>query len=645
MNRILMEQSQRSRSARIAGLVIPAVGALILAGCATLLPGEREIPAGHRRNVALYLTMRDGVRIAADVWYPADLAPGQRIPALVRATRYGRAYRPGVGARIWTGMGLPRPEEETFATEPLNRAGYAVVAVDTRGSGASFGGRTVEWSDAEVEDLGEVVDWIVAQPWSNGRVGAFGVSYDGTCAELLASLNHPAVRAVAPLFSNFDVQYQLATPGGVFNRWFIGQWGRSNQARDAGDIFTADGVTGFGRTMMGMFVTGLKPVDEDPDGRLLEQALAARRNIDVERAFRTVEFRDDPIGPGGETATAVSPAGRRKAIERSGVPMYLMAGWLDSCGADGALSRYLTSRNPQTLLIGPWSHGGRTRADPFRSARARTEPPVKEQLRGMIAFFDAWLKDGGARPPEPGIRYYTFGEGSWRSTSTWPPPGTAEERWYFGPERSLLPAPPPPVPDGFDSYTVDFTASSGDANRWHTPHRGPPVRYTDRAGEDRKLLCYTSAPLQADVSITGSPVVHLQVASTLADTAFHVYLEEVDPRGKVTYITEGILRALHRRISSGDTPFTPLGPWHSFERASAEPLLPGEAAEVSFGLYATSVLVRRGHRLRVAIAGHDASVFARYPESGTPVLTVWRLGGRSSGITLPVRAHEMKAVE
>ena len=83
--------------------------------------------------------------------------------------------------------------------ERFNGAGYALVLVDARGSGASFGMRRFELAEDEVRDYGEVVDWIIEQPWSNGRVGAYGVSYAGNTAEMLAVNMHPAVKAVARL--------------------------------------------------------------------------------------------------------------------------------------------------------------------------------------------------------------------------------------------------------------------------------------------------------------------------------------------------------------------------------------------------------------------------------------------------------------
>jgi hypothetical protein len=166
------------------------------------------------------------------------------------------------------------------------------------------------------------------------------------------------------------------------------------------------------------------------------------------------------------------------------------------------------------------------------------------------------------------------------------------------------------------------------------------VVYPDRAEEDAKLLTYTSAPLETDVEITGSPIVTLYVASTETDGAFHVYLEDVAPDGRVTYITEGILRAIHRQVSEEEPLYEGSGPHRSFKRADAEPLVPGEVAEIRFNLYATSVLIKKGHRIRIAIAGHDGSMFARYPAEGTPVLTVQRNSVYPSHVELPMMIRE-----
>ncbi len=93
--------------------------------------------------------------------------------------------------------------------------GYAWVSIDVRGSGASFGHRRYSHSPEEIQDGAEIVDWIFHQPWSNGQVGALGISYSGASAELLLANQHPAVKAVAPMFSGFDLYPKIAFPGGI----------------------------------------------------------------------------------------------------------------------------------------------------------------------------------------------------------------------------------------------------------------------------------------------------------------------------------------------------------------------------------------------------------------------------------------------
>jgi len=230
-----------------------------------------------------------------------------------------------------------------------------------------------------------------------------------------------------------------------------------------------------------------------------------------------------------------------------------------------------------------------------------------------------------------------MGAGIWSTTEVWPPEGFEPRKWYFAPGGRLT-SRPPATRSGTDSYTIDYEATTGRHNRWFTNGGAGDVIYPDRAEEDRKLLTYTSEPMESDVEITGHPLVHLYVSSTHEDGAFIVYLEDVAPDGRVTYITEGQLRAIMRKISDEEPPYRKFGPHRSEKRADAMPLVPGEIAELRFDLWATSALIKKGHRIRVAIAGADKDSFARYPrEGGTPRLTV--AGNRlySSHILLPMK--------
>ena len=124
-----------------------------------------------------------------------------------------------------------------------------------------------------------------------------------------------------------------------------------------------------------------------------------------------------------------------------------------------------------------------------------------------------------------------MGEGVWRTTDVWPVAGFTTTPFYFYPDGSLQ-ATRPETSTGTNTYTVDFSATTGEENRWRTNLGAPPVIYPDRSAEDQKLLTYTSAPLENDVEITGNPVATLNLSSTATDGAFYVYLEAVAPDGR-----------------------------------------------------------------------------------------------------------------
>ena len=595
--------------------------------------GGKTTPAGYQRNESTYIPMPDGVQIAADIWYPANLAPEQQVPTILLSTRYWRVQQPGFVSRALMGLGLIDGVNYSVR-DAFNEAGYAYVLIDARGSGASSGIRVLEWSPDEIADMTHIVDWIIAQPWSNGAVGGYGISYDGNTAELLASINHSAVKAVAPLFNRFDPIYNLARPGGVFNEHFISQWKEGNATRDKGQHCPDDQQFTLNCLLLKSLVGPLKPVDSDGDGKQLEQILANRHNsFDVYQAVQGVTYREDELVP-GLAAAAISPFGLRDEIERSGIPMFIQMSWFDAASVNGTLSRYLTFSNPQQVIIGPWSHGGDEHTDPFLDAETPTEPSEEEQLQAVIQFFDNYLKGEATIPLESSITYYTLGAGTWQTTTIWPPSGMAEQSWYFGSGGRLV-NDLPTGEAGADEYAVDFTASTGAETRWHTPLVGDVI-YPDRREADEKLLTYTSAPLTADLQITGHPIVKLYVASTAPDGAFFVYLEDVAPDGRVTYITEGVLRTLHRQVSAETPPFAQFGPYHSFSAADGQLLTPGKVTEISFSLIPTSVVIKAGHQIRIAIAGHDAATFEAIPQERELIITVFRNGVYPSSITLPI---------
>src|SRR5262249_22473159 len=148
-----------------------------------------------------------------------------------------------------------------------------------------------------------IVDWIVAQPWSSGKVGALGISYDGTCAEFLLLNRHPAVRAVAPWFSCFDTYADVAFPGGIHASRFTETWGRINDALDRNAPHEVAG------SWVRIFTTGVAPTRDDKHRKLRKAAIESRtENYDVHAAASELVARDD-VSAGDPFHNGTSPLG------------------------------------------------------------------------------------------------------------------------------------------------------------------------------------------------------------------------------------------------------------------------------------------------------------------------------------------------
>jgi len=576
--------------------------------------------------------MRDGVRLAVQVVLPRNLPPGEKIPALLSQTRYWRAIELHAPFRWFL---TPEMLDPDFGNLPpfFTSHGYALVTVDVRGTGASFGAWRYPWSEDSIQDARQIVDWIVAQPWSDGQVAGYGISYLGTTAELLAVFDHPALKCTIPMFNHPDAYVDIAFPGGVFNERFLKAWGDMDCALDRNTIPRAFGLLGR------LFMRGVAPVDGDRDRKHLEAAINAHQtNAHAHQLAESVDYRDQRVA--GEDMCIDDMAVHRyaQAIERSNMASFGWGSWMDAGTADAVIRRFLTYTSNRRAVIGAWDHGGRFHASPYQPSTMPAEPRLPGQWYEMLRFFDAYLKGGEDEVrSEKVLFYYTLGEERWKRTGTWPPQGTTIHRWYLA-ENQNLSRTPPEAKSGQDTYSVDFAASTGQHNRWWelSALERKTVMYKDRAQAGQHMLIYTTPPLAEDTEITGYPLVTLYVTSTETDGAFFLYLEDVDPAGRVTYVTEGQLRAIHRRVSSGTPPYTIQVPYHSFQEADAAPLVPGEVAELSFGMHPTSVLIKKGHRIRLGIAGHDAGTFSRIPARGAPVITVARNRDYASCIDLPL---------
>ena len=559
-----------------------------------------------------YLTMRDGVRIAVDLILPSGPAAGTKFPTVLQITRYWRA-----------GEGDPPNVTQRFFAQ----RGYATVWMDVRGTGASGGTWRRSRSSAETRDYAEVATWIAKQPWSDGTVAGWGISYGANTADFLAAEAGHRIRAIVPLFPDFDVYDDLIQPGGVFHVAFGKLWSEGVKAQDRNE--PRAGPTGALR--------GVRRVASDRDGAELASYLALRDTVPgIYEGFRVITFKDDnpPGWDGSLEQRSIHSQIRR--LESSGAAMLTWASWMDAGTANGAIHRFATLTNRQRVVIGAWSHAARFSASPFLAPDAPLAPTLEEQQLEQLCFLDQYLKKRDTGHGSQVLIYYTMGEERWKTTPVWPPSGFERRRLFFDDDNRLSTS-APLLELGADRYQVDFEATTGTTNRWHTQRGGGDVIYPDRAAADRRLVVYTGEPLARDIEITGTPWINLTVRSTHDDGAFFVYLESVAPDGRVTYLTEGQLRAIHRRSSSLPPPYTMFAPFHTFRRKDAQRLQPGRLAQLEFGLLPTSVLLKAGDRLRVAIAGADKDSFARVPESGDPTITIERNRIYGSWISLPLR--------
>ena len=629
----------------IAGLIV-LITVLLLVGL-LFYPDYtwKKTLAGYAVNHNRYLSLDDKTKVWISVWLPARLKAGEKIPTLLRMERYIEEVEYGWLARVATFYGYKDANLKT--TLELLDQGFAFVFVQSPGSCQSSGPRYSDYSFSEIDAMGLTIDWVSQQRWSNQKIGVHGGSYSGTTAEMSCATLRPELKAVYPMKPDFDAFRSVINPGGLGSGAFLHDWARMirggdmNDVLELGELVRGHPLSFPEKVMFRSLVKGLKR-PKGVDLEIFHQALQDHRsNPDVEKLYGGLEnkYIDStfPTANGVATWEDIALYHYKERIEKAQVNSYNRVGWIDAGTAEGVLEKFLTIITPQKIVIGPTGHRLGKFVDLYGTYpnQSPSEPGFKNLNAEMLEYFTRHLKDGPEIKEQRRVTYFTYGANVWQETNVWPPKGIQMQKLYFGEARSLVPT-KPVSPDGYDPYTVDFTASTGEENRW-MGQMGRPVKYGDRHAEDEKLAHYTSAPLEADIEITGSPTVNLQILSTHADGAFHVYLEDVAPDGRVTYMTEGLLRAIHRKIGDTKTaPYVPLGVYHSLRKVDVQPLVPGEVAEISITLCPISVLIFTGHRIRLAIAGHDAALNTRYPLDGIPELRFQRNSAQASYLQLPV---------
>ncbi|MCI0824003.1 MAG: CocE/NonD family hydrolase [Chloroflexi bacterium] len=573
---------------------------------------EAPSPASYEVHVEddVMATMRDGIQLAADVHRPAR--QGQPVdgsfPVLLQRTPYGKS----ADARV---------QEAAFFTGQ----GYVTVLQDCRGRYASQGGFTKYVDDGP--DGYDTLAWLAQQPWCNGKVGTYGLSYAAHTQAALACLNPP------------NLACMWLEAGGFSNAFLSG-------CRHGGAFEL--------RQVTWAFREALQSPEAQKDPLVTKAALESQ---DIHEWFTRMPWKrgHSPLRWTPEYEDYLLEIWSHETFDEywqqvglcaeshygqfSGVPQVHMGSWYDPYSrttTDNFVALSKMKKGPVSLIMGPWTHGARSvthAGDVEFGGQSIVDNNLDLDYNHLrLRFFDRWLKgieDGDAG--EPGVRVFVMGGGSgrrdsqsrlehggrWRKEREWPlaraqatafylrPGGqlsTAAPEGTFAPSSYLFdPNHPVPTIGGSISSGQPIMVPGGFDQRESAEFYGSTPPYLPLATRP-DVLVFQTAPLPEDLEATGPVIVRLWVASSAVDTDFTAKLVDVYPpsedypEGYALNLTDGILRAKFR---------------DSWEQPQL--MEPGVVYPLTIQLAPTSNLFVQGHRIRLDIS---SSNFPRFDVNG-----------------------------
>lgn len=542
-----------------------------------------------RTPVSQYVVMPDGTRLAMDLYLPDGAASA---PVILAATQYGRR-RQRDGREI-------SMLDEAPSLRRLVGEGYAVVILDMRGTGASFGtknGHDIPTQSPFIDDLAAILDWIGVQPWCSGAIGMYGYSYVAGTQLAAAVAGSRFLKCIAPQQVAVSAFRGYMNVGGIQNLAFRERVDR---------LMHRIGID-----------QPAVPVDADPEGVLLAAAVEEHRRMQPSAAvLRARRFADD--GPAAECGIdTLWPA-----IAASGVAVLHIGGWRDLY-PDETLRLYETLRgfNPSWLVMGPWTHGAQER-DPAGAGIDLSDI--------LLRFYDHFLR--GGEHAEPRVRYAIMPASGaapspdWRTASHWPP---ATTRITLHVTADGLRTEPPETAS-VATYPVDRALSTG----------GLATRYSMDAGQidygawAARAWTSSSPPLKRAIEIIGAPLLRLTVGATAEDAALFAYLLQVSDDGRAFPVTEGFLRLANR--TEGPASYATLGlPHHPTRRADQLAMPPGDQpVRLRIAMLPVAMRIAEGNRLMLAIAAFDEGNWEAPPLENGAALMFHRDGW--SGLDLPL---------
>ena len=514
--------------------------------------------------------MRDGVKLAADVYLPvkreragqemAVAGPEGKVPTVLVRTPYGKR----VGA-------------ETYYR--YVQRGYAVVIQDVRGREDSEG----EWLPMhyEVEDGDDTLNWIAAQPWCSGRIGMVGGSYLGYVQWAAAASGNPHLKALISVVCAGSAFVDLPRRGGSFTSGMLAWAFAVSQKTFHPELMERDDWEK---------VLNIRPLTDLPKKAL---------GYDVPFITRWLEPSDY------NDFWRMSNWQERSV--RAQIPALIQSGWFDDNGMGTTEALELVHdfpRGMRKVILGPWQHSGNSKYDmhgvSFGSQALRFD---LDWL--YFRWFEHHLKevDNGIDQTAP-VEYYTLGQEVWKTAENWPVPETRVTHLYLdsdghantsaGDGRLTFAK---PERENCDGYAYDPENPSQHIIDMSENEIEVPEDYT-REELRQDLLCYTSPVLKEDLVLTGDMTAELYISSDAPDTDFVVRVTDVDENGRSIKLADGLLSARYR---------------NGF--AQSEFLQEGEIVCLKIRTTKLSNCFRKGHRIRVTVTSSAKNFI--FPNSNT----------------------------
>jgi hypothetical protein len=587
---------------------------------------EEECDVVVQRDVMV--TVRDGVRLATDVYLPArDGVPiDAAFPVILERTPYGKH----LPSRAERNVGMEKPMSRDEIASFFVRRGYVVVYQDCRGRHKSEG-EFVKYT-SEGYDGYDTCEWILRQPWCNGRIGTKGLSYAAHTQAALASLGAPGVVVMFLDSGGFSNAYQ----GGIRQ----------------GGAFELKQVT-----------WALKYAVESPSVRFDPAKKGALSAVDIKQWVKRIHLwrhGNSPLSLAPDYEEYLFDQWQRGIFDEywkqpglyaegfheqfSDAAMTFMSSWYDPyprTATDNYIGLARHKRGPICLILGPWTHGNRFLSysgDVDFGPEAILDGHIaKDYLHLRLEWFDRWLKGNDSDTANvPRVRLFVMGGGSgrknaegrlehggrWREEQDWPIPDARWTPCYLQADGSLS-ADKPAQNDASLAYeydprdpvpTIGGAVTSGEplmVGGAFDQREGPGIFGSKEPyrplAERKDVLVFQTPPLEDDVEVTGPIKAVLWVSSNCPDTDFTVKLIDVYPpsadypEGYAMNLTDGILRARYR---------------DSWERPTL--MNPGEVYEICIDAFPISNLFKRGHRIRVDISSSNFPHFDVNPNTGEP---------------------------